>query len=129
MGTQTQLAVFGLLPSVREELTITPDSIAFGDKVTVGTTSKPKRVTIKNAGSKKTGLAVDIKMESASPSVFAVKSECEKTLKPGKSCKVSVTFKPTDTTLQTGSLKIVDNVSGSPQYVGLSGTGKAARKK
>jgi hypothetical protein len=35
--------------------------------------------------SKKTGLAVIIEVVSASPSVFAVKSECDKTLAPGKS--------------------------------------------
>jgi hypothetical protein len=40
-----------------------------------------------------------------------------------------VTFKPIDTMPQTGSLKIFDNASGSPQIVGLSGTGKTARKK
>jgi len=109
--------------------TISPASLAFGKKVTVGTTSAPKTVTIKNAGKKKTGVAVSIESESASPSVFAVKSECEETLAPGKSCKVSVTFTPANTTAQTGSLKIVDNAAGSPQSVSLSGTGKAAKKK
>ena len=112
---------------ISEKLTISPHSLAFGSKVTVGTTSKPKTVTIKNAGSKKTGLAVNIEMESASPLVFAVSSECEETLIPGKSCKASVTFKPTDTTPQTGTLMIYDNVTGAPQTVGLSGTGKAAK--
>jgi len=38
-----------------------------------------------------------------------------------------VTFKPADTTPQSGSLMIFDNVTGSPQPVGLSGTGKAAK--
>ena len=75
------------------------------------------------------GAPVTIEMESASPSVFAVKSQCKKTLKPGKSCKVSVTFKPVDhTTAETGSLKIFDNASGAPQSVGLSGTGKPPRR-
>jgi len=74
-------------------------------------------------------LAVSIESESASPPVFAVKSGCEETLAPGKSCKVSVTFTPANTTRQTGSLKIVDNVIGSPQSVSLSGTGKAKKKK
>jgi hypothetical protein len=97
--------------------------------VIVGTTSKPKTFTIKNASSKKKGLAVNIEMESASPPVFTVKSECEKTLKPGKSCKVSVTFTPPDTTPQTGTLMIYDNVIGAPQSVHLSGTGKAPKKK
>ena len=54
----------------------------------------------------------------------------QETLSPGKSCKVSVTFKPVDdTTAQTGHLMIFDNASGSPQSVGLSGIGKAAKKK
>jgi hypothetical protein len=50
-------------------------------------------------------------------------------LEPGQSCKVSVTFSPTGTTAQSGSLQIVDNVIGEPQSVPLSGTGKAAKKK
>ncbi len=114
---------------VSEKLTIRPDSIAFGKTVTVGTTSKPKKVTIKNAGKKKTGLAVSIENEGASPPVFAVSSECKETLEPGKSCKVSVTFSPTDTTVQSGKLTIDDNAISSPQSVRLSGTGKAAKKK
>jgi hypothetical protein len=74
-------------------------------------------------------LAVSIKSESASPSVFAVTSECKETLEPGKSCKASVTFKPVDTTEQSGSLMISDNVISAPQSVGLSGTGKAPKTK
>jgi sugar lactone lactonase YvrE len=129
-ATQTPTATpTGTPTPISEKLTISPSSLAFADKVKVGTTSKPKTVTIKNAGKKKKGLAVSIESESASPPVFAVTSECEETLEPGKSCKVSVTFTPADTTRQTGSLKIVDNVIGEPQSVGLSGTGKAAKKK
>jgi hypothetical protein len=111
------------------KLTISPKSLSFGNKQTIGKTSKAKSVTLKNSGSKKTGVAVSIESETASPPVFTVKSGCEKTLKPGKSCKVSVTFNPPDTTLRTSSLMIFDNLAGSPQSVGLSGTGKAAKKK
>lgn len=109
------------------KLTIKPASLAFGSKVTVGTTGKPKIVKIKNAGSKKTGVSVNIEMEVASPPVFAVKSACAQTLAPGKSCSVSVTFTPADTTPQTGSLTIYDNVTGSPQSVPISGTGKPGK--
>lgn len=115
--------------AIAEKLTVDPASVAFGDKTTVGATSKARTVTIKNDGDKKTGLAVNVEMESANPPVFAVKSECEKTLEPGKSCKVSVTFQPMDTTPQNGSLMIYDDVTGAPQSVGLSGTGKAVKKK
>ena len=110
-------------------VSVGPSSLNFETKTTVGKTSKPKPITIKNDG-KKTGMPVMVEMESASPSVFAVKSQCKKTLKPGKSCKVLVTFKPVDdTTPETGQLMVFDNASGSPQSVGLSGTGKAPKKK
>jgi hypothetical protein len=128
MGTQTQLAVFGLLPGALGKLSISPASIGFGDKVMVETTSKAKKVKIKNTDEKK-GASVSITMESASPSTFAVKSECAKTLAPGKSCEVSVTFSPTDTSEQSGQLTIVDELASSPQSVGLSGTGKAPKTK
>lgn len=111
-------------------VSISPTSVDFGTKTTVGKTSKSKSVTVKNNGNKKTGLPVTVTMETASPSVFAVKSQCKKTLNPGKRCKVSVTFKPVDdTTAETGSLMIFDDATGSPQLVGLSGMGKAPKKK
>jgi len=40
-----------------------------------------------------------------------------------------VTFKPANTTPQSGSLKIFDDAVGSPQSVAISGTGKAVKKK
>jgi hypothetical protein len=102
----------------------------FGAKTAVGRPSKAAHVTIKNNGKKKVGAAVTVTMESASPSVFTVKSQCDKTLAPGKKCKVSVIFTPLDdTTAETGSLMIFDNAIGSPQSVGLSGMGKAPKKK
>jgi hypothetical protein len=111
-------------------LSISPSSLNFGDKTAVGKPSKAKSVTIKNNGNKKTGAAVSVEMETAAPSVFTVKSQCDKTLAPGKKCKVSVIFTPMDdTTEETGTLTISDNASGSPQSVGLSGMGKAPKKK
>jgi hypothetical protein len=110
---------------IDEKLGIKPHSLKFGDDVTVGTSSEPRTVTIKNVGKKKKGLAVSIGMETASPSVFVVKSECQEMLAPGKKCKLLVTFSPTDTTPQTGTLMIFDNAIGAPQTVSMSGTGKA----
>ena len=130
MGTQTQLAVFGLFPGgVRDQLNFSPHSLKFGSKVPVGTTSKSKAVTITNVSNKKTGFTIALAMQTASPSMFALKSECEKTLAPGQTCKVKVTFKPTNTTPQTGNLMIYDNLPTSPQSVPLSGTGKPPQGK
>jgi hypothetical protein len=109
-------------------LTFSPSSVNFGDKTTVNKTSKAKSVTIKNDSSKKSKLEVSITGETtAAP--FAVKSECSKTLAPGKSCKVEVIFSPTDTTEQSGQLTINDDASGAPQKIPLSGTGKAPKVK
>src|SRR5208282_4341046 len=66
MGTQTKLAVFGLLPVPRGLLAINPEALAFGSNVTVGHASTPKTVTIKNMSNKKTDSAVIVELESAS---------------------------------------------------------------
>jgi hypothetical protein len=47
-----------------------------------------------------------------------------KTLAPGKTCKVSVTFTPPDTNGHMGNLTINDDAQGNPQTVPLMGTGK-----
>jgi len=64
-------------------------------------------------------------MSESATTPFAIKgSQCIKTLAPGKSCKVSVTFTPSDTTPQNGFLTVHDNAQGNPQMIQLSGTGK-----
>lgn len=88
----------------------------------MGKTSK-KEVTIKNTDSKKSKIDVMVTGETAA-APFGVKTQCKKTLKPEKSCKVDVTFTPTDTTPQTGELIINDDATGAPQMIPLSGTGK-----
>jgi len=111
-------------------VSVSPSSLNFGDKTEVGKSSKAKDVTIKNNGNKKTGAAVSVTMESAAPSVFTVKSQCDKTLGPGKKCKVGVIFTPVDdTTPEIGHLMIHDSANGSPQSVSLSGMGAAPKKK
>jgi len=126
-ATRTATPTATLTPGT---LSISPSSLNFGDKTAVGKPSKAESVTIKNNGNKKTGAAVSVTMESAAPSVFTVKSQCDKTLGPGKKCKVSVIFTPVDdTTAETGRLMISDNATGSPQSISLSGMGKAAKKK
>jgi sugar lactone lactonase YvrE len=102
---------------------VIPPTLSFGTTTPVGKTSKPKTLKIKNTAKKK-GPSLTIQMQSVTPGAFAIKSQCHKTLKPGKSCKVSVTFKPPDTTPQAGTLMIFDNAAGSPQMIPLSGTGK-----
>jgi sugar lactone lactonase YvrE len=113
---------------VDPELAFSPKSVKFGKSTIVNLVSKPKTVTIKNDGSKKSKITVIITGESAA-APFAVTSQCITSLAPGKSCKVSVTFSPTDTTAQSGELIINDDETGEPQKIPLSGTGKARKVK
>jgi hypothetical protein len=107
--------------SAAGSLIVSPNTIDFG--TVAENTTKPRSLTLKNVRSSKNGLAIGIAGESTS-SPFAVKKECIGTLQPGRTCKVTVTFTPTDTMPHTGALVINDNVSGGPQKVPLSGTGK-----
>jgi Abnormal spindle-like microcephaly-assoc'd, ASPM-SPD-2-Hydin len=108
-------------------LSISPNPVNFGDSTAEGKTSKPKKVTIKNISSKSSKISVMITGEAAS-SGFGIKgAQCTKTLKPGKSCKIEITFSPKDTTQQSGTLTVHDDAQGAPQTVTLSGTGKAPK--
>jgi sugar lactone lactonase YvrE len=110
-----------------DKLRFKPKSLKFG-KRTVNKVSKAESVTITNGSSKKSRIHISITGETT-VAPFAVKSECIKTLAPGKSCKVSVTFTPPNTTKQYGELTINDDEAGPPQQIPLSGTGKEPKKK
>ena len=128
-GTPTPTATATATPTPTATVTPEPDklrfkpkSLKFGKK-TVDKVSKAESVTITNGSSKRSRIHISITGETtAAP--FAVKSQCIRTLAPGKSCKVSVTFTPPNTTAQYGDLTINDNEAGAPQLIPLSGTGK-----
>lgn len=57
---------------------------------------------------------------------FSQTSNCRTTIAAGEDCILQITFTPTATGVQTGTLTIKDNASDSPQTVSLVGTGVAA---
>ncbi|MGC1399114.1 choice-of-anchor D domain-containing protein [Candidatus Binatus sp.] len=115
-------------PTPEGTLSFNPDPVSFGDKDVVNKTSKAKKITIKNTSPKKSKIDIMVNGETTD-SPFAVKTQCDKVLAPGKSCKVFVTFTPPDTSLQTGQLTVTDDATGNPQVIPLSGTGKAPKVK
>ena len=125
--TETATATPTATPTpVDAKLKISPKSLNFGKSTLVNSVSKAKTVTIKNDSSKKSAITVIVTDQSAT-APFKVSIGCSTSLEPHKSCKVSVTFNPTDTTERTGELTINDNETGPPQQVPLSGTGKAPK--
>lgn len=104
-------------------LSFNPDPLSFGDSALIGK-GETKKVTIKNSSSKSSDISVMIIGQETAPP-FSIKSQCAmKSLAPGKSCKVSVTFTPPDKSAHMGQLTIMDDAQGAPQIVTLTGTGK-----
>jgi hypothetical protein len=93
--------------------------------VTVGTTSSPMTATVTN-GSKSGSISITgVTFTGTDPGDFAEQSTtCGSSLGPQKSCTVNVTFTPTATGKRTALLSVSDNGGGSPQTVGLQGTGQ-----
>jgi nucleoside-specific outer membrane channel protein Tsx len=108
---------------VSPAVTLSQTSLSFGNQA-VNTTSVAKTVTLKNTGT--TTLFNSSIAITAGNSFFAISiNTCGATLAAGKTCKVSVTFTPTQLAAETGTLTFTDNASNSPQTVALSGTGEA----
>ena len=100
-------------------VTVTPATLAFGS-VAVTATSAAKTVTVTN----KQPTAVTV-TSITTPSAYAQTNTCGSLLAAQGTCTVSVTFSPTTTGSQPGTLTITDNASNSPQTVNLTGTGTA----
>jgi hypothetical protein len=97
-----------------------PAAVVFGTQ-TVATTAPPQFVSVTN-----TGTAV-LALSSATPTGdFTAVNNCGTSLGVGASCSVAVSFTPSATGARTGTLSFLDDASGSPQTVALSGTGQTA---
>jgi uncharacterized repeat protein (TIGR01451 family) len=107
--------------------TYAPTSLTFASQNT-GTTSAAQTVTLTNTGT--AALAITgVTVTGANAGDFAQTNTCPAspaTLAANANCVISVTFKPTATGARTASVSVADNAAGSPQTVGLAGTGAAA---
>ena len=105
-------------------VSLSPTSLSFGNHQ-VNTTSAAQTVTLKNSGN----AALTIKgigLSGPNSGDFHQQNTCpssSSTLAAGASCFINVTFTPSATGSRIAVLTITDNASGSPQPVGLSGTG------
>lgn len=98
-------------------------SITFGSQA-VGLTSAPTSVNVTNVG----GAAVAISsVSSSNPAEFAITSSNCGMLIAGASCQFSATFNPGAVGARSGSFTVVSNGTGSPQAIGVSGTGTSGQ--
>jgi Abnormal spindle-like microcephaly-assoc'd, ASPM-SPD-2-Hydin len=103
-------------------ISFSPSSLVF-PSTAVGGTSAAQTITVTNTGT--TALTVSSYMfTGANASSFLLPSKtCSTSLAVGASCTLSVTFSPTADGALTANLAATDSATGSPQTVGLSGTG------
>ncbi|HXW15111.1 MAG TPA: choice-of-anchor D domain-containing protein [Terriglobia bacterium] len=98
--------------------TVLPSSLSFGGQI-VGTTSTAQMVTLANPG--QASLTISSIAVSGD---FSETNNCGGALTAGANCTIAVSFKPTAGGNRTGSVSVTDSASGSPQTVGLSGSGE-----
>ncbi|MGA9526892.1 MAG: protease pro-enzyme activation domain-containing protein [Terriglobales bacterium] len=104
-------------------VSFSPTSVKW-PSVAVGKTSSARTVTLTNSGTATlniTQLAV-----SGDFALETVRTSCQagSAVPAGANCIINVTFSPTATGARTGSVTITDNTPGSPNEIGLTGTGK-----
>lgn len=109
----------GTTPPPAPAVTLSPSSLTFSSQI-VGTTSAVQSVTLTNSGT----ATLSITSISVTGD-FAETNACGNSVSAGSNCTVNVTFTPTATGSRSGSVSIVDNASGSPHTVNLTGTGQA----
>ena len=92
----------------------------------VGTPKGPRNVTVSNpkGTKKKPGLTVLMEGVSGGVNPYTVTNGCDTPLAPGAQCTIGVTFTPTASGTQDGTLMIMDNAEHEPQIVQLKGKGK-----
>jgi hypothetical protein len=105
-------------------ITLSSTGLIFPSQV-VTTTSAAQTVTVTSNGS--TALVLS---QIAATGDYTEADTCGGstgvTLPVGSTCTINVTFTPTTTGTRTGVVTITDNVTGSPQTIGLTGTGVGA---
>jgi len=116
-GSPQTISLSGVGVISGPDATLSPTSLTFAVQL-VGTSSAAQSVTLTNYGT--TALSIASIMASGD---FIALSTCGSSLAAEASCTINATFKPTQSGTRTGALSITDNAPGSPQKVGLKGTG------
>jgi hypothetical protein len=105
---------------IQDAAKLTPAMLSFGNEA-LGKQSALQTVTLTNTGERN----LIIKSIPVSGD-FHLTNNCPTTLAAGASCKLGITFTPTELGARTGTLSVLDDWEGSehnPQTVKLSGTG------
>jgi hypothetical protein len=105
---------------VESDLGISPLAISFYPTF-LNTTTQPMTLTLQNLSN----TPLTINSVAVSPSQFAVaQNTCSAALAPAATCTLSLTYTPTAVATLSGTLSISHSGNGSPQLIGLTGSGE-----
>ncbi len=118
--TTFNLTGTGVAPGV----SLTPSSLTFTTPQTLHTSATPLSVKLTNTGTSALTISgITITGANAGDFSLAPAGTCGASLAIGANCTINVTFTPTANGTRTAAVSIADSASGSPQTVGLTGTG------
>jgi hypothetical protein len=111
---QVALSGTGVAPPT---VTLLPAGLKFATQL-VGTASGQQTATLTNTGSQTVTIS-----NIAITGAFSETNNCPASLSVGGNCQIQVVFQPKVAGSASGKLTVTDNATGSPQSVGLIGTG------
>ena len=109
--------------STAGKISLSAASLAYGLQEE-GSSSQSQSVTVTNTGTTAVTFT-SIAVTGTNASSFAIGNNCGTSLAAGASCSVHGHFAPTAATAMTAAITLKDNAAGSPQSIGLTGTGVA----
>lgn len=109
------------LTGVGSEVKLSATSVTF-PTTKVGVTSAAQTVTLTNVGTTALGIT-GVTKGGTNPGDFIESNNCGSSVGAGKSCTITLKFKPTAVGSRSATVSIADNGGGSPQTIHLTGTG------
>ncbi len=103
-------------------VSLSATNLNFGSQ-TLGSSSS-QTLTVTNNGSAPLSIT-SVQISGTNAGDFTESNGCTSSVAAGGSCSIAITFDPAAAGSRTATLSITDNASGSPQTVGLSGTGSS----
>ena len=129
-GTPQHFTIAGTGQTPATTLSFSPSSISFTTPITIGSTSAQTYTYVTNTGNTPIAFTgYSIAGTNAADFKITPSTSCllnPGTLAAGGACYMYVTFSPSVNGTESANLVFNDNASGSPQSVGLTGTGQAA---
>ena len=96
-------------------------TISFGNTA-VGATSSPGGVTLFNTGNASLSVS-SVTITGANAGDFSQSNSCIPSVPAGANCTITALFSPSAAGTRTAAILVTDSATGSPQSVGLTGTG------